>query len=211
MGAMASQITGVTIVYSTVCSGADRRKLQSSTSLAFVRVIHWWPVNSPHKGPVIIMFPFDAVIMDRMYLLHCLHAILRTDYRQASNISRIKSKNVNVHRLVLQLSLTNPLKPKVLSREWRCSWSSAEWPTIVLPSNVRLRGLNAVSFIRCSFSYCNYRTRQWRVAIFHILLKGVVVKWYRRCDIRCYFIYTINLNCTNSFWGYFRIEHEVSQ
>ena len=52
MSAMASQITGVPIVYSTVCLGADPRKHQSSASLAFVRVIHRWPVNSPHKGPV---------------------------------------------------------------------------------------------------------------------------------------------------------------
>ena len=33
-------------------------------SLAFVRGIHRWPVNSPHKGPVTRkMFPFDDVIM----------------------------------------------------------------------------------------------------------------------------------------------------
>ena len=37
MGAMASQITGVLSVFSTVCSGADQRKHQSSASLAFVR------------------------------------------------------------------------------------------------------------------------------------------------------------------------------
>ena len=37
---MASQITTVSIVYSTVCSGADQRKHQSSMSLAFVRGIH---------------------------------------------------------------------------------------------------------------------------------------------------------------------------
>ena len=60
-----SQITGVSIVYSTVCSGEDQRKHQSSASLAFVRGIHWWPVNSPHKWPVTRkMFPFDDVIMD---------------------------------------------------------------------------------------------------------------------------------------------------
>ena len=34
MGAIASQITGLTIVYSTVYSGADQRKHQSSASLA---------------------------------------------------------------------------------------------------------------------------------------------------------------------------------
>ena len=35
-GAMTSQITSITIVYSTVYSGADQRKHQSSASLAFV-------------------------------------------------------------------------------------------------------------------------------------------------------------------------------
>ena len=36
MGTMASQITSLAIVYSTVYSGADQRKHQSSASLAFV-------------------------------------------------------------------------------------------------------------------------------------------------------------------------------
>ena len=64
MGTMASQITSPTSVYSTVYSGADQRKYQSSPSLAFVRGIHRWPVNSPHKWPVTRkMFPFDDVIM----------------------------------------------------------------------------------------------------------------------------------------------------
>ena len=65
MGAIASQITSFTIVYSTVYSDADQRKHQSSVSLAFVRGIHWGPVNSPHKWPVTPkMFPFDDVIMN---------------------------------------------------------------------------------------------------------------------------------------------------
>ena len=64
MGAMASQITSRTIGYSTVYSGANQRKHQSSASRAFVRGIHRWPVNSPHKWPVARkMFPFDDVIM----------------------------------------------------------------------------------------------------------------------------------------------------
>ena len=72
MSTMASQITSISIVYSTVCSSADQRKYQSSASLAFVRGIHRWPVNSPPKGPVTRkMFPFDDVIM---YQLSCMHA-----------------------------------------------------------------------------------------------------------------------------------------
>ena len=42
-----SQITGVSIVHSTVCSGTGHRKHQSSASLAFVRAIHRWPVKFP--------------------------------------------------------------------------------------------------------------------------------------------------------------------
>ena len=64
MSAIASQITSLTIVYSTVYSDADQRKHQSSASLAFVWGIHRWPVNSPHKWSVTRkMFPFDDVIM----------------------------------------------------------------------------------------------------------------------------------------------------
>ena len=62
-GAMASQITSLTIVYSTVYSGADK-KHQSSGSLALVWERHRWPVNSPHKWPIKRkMYPFDDVIM----------------------------------------------------------------------------------------------------------------------------------------------------
>ena len=64
MSAKASQITSLTTVYSIVYSGTDQRKHQSSASLAFVRWIHRWPVNSPHKWPVTQkMFPFDDVFM----------------------------------------------------------------------------------------------------------------------------------------------------
>ena len=64
MGAIASQITSLTIVYSTVYSGAGQRKHESSVLLAFERGIHRGPVNSPHKWSVTRkMFPFDDVIM----------------------------------------------------------------------------------------------------------------------------------------------------
>ena len=57
--------TSLTIAYPTLYSDADQRKHQSSAWIAFVRVIHRWPVNSPHKYPVTRkMFPFEDVIMD---------------------------------------------------------------------------------------------------------------------------------------------------
>ena len=64
MGKIASQITCLVIVYSTVDSDIDQREHQSSASLAFVRGIHRGPVNSPYKWPVARnMFPFNDVIM----------------------------------------------------------------------------------------------------------------------------------------------------
>ena len=67
MNAMASQITSLTIVYSTVNSGADQRKHQSSASLAFVRGNS--PVTSEFPAQRAInarkMLSFDDVIMCR--------------------------------------------------------------------------------------------------------------------------------------------------
>ena len=60
MGAIASLITSLTVVYSAVYSDADQRKHQNFASLAFVRGIH----REPHKWPVTRkMVPFDDVIM----------------------------------------------------------------------------------------------------------------------------------------------------
>ena len=60
MGAMASQITSLAIVYSNIYSGADQRKHQSPASLALVRGIHQWTWPVMRK-----MFPFDDVIMSK--------------------------------------------------------------------------------------------------------------------------------------------------
>ena len=67
MRAMAYQITSLMILYSTIYSDEDQRKLQSSASLAFVLEIHQWQMNSPHKWPVMQkMFPVDDVTMDSL-------------------------------------------------------------------------------------------------------------------------------------------------
>ena len=66
MSAMTSQVTRVSILYSTVCSGADK-KSQSSASPAFVRGIHRWPLNSSHKGSVTRkMFPIVTSSWDEI-------------------------------------------------------------------------------------------------------------------------------------------------
>ena len=58
------------IMSSTVCSGGDHRKYQSSASQSFARGIHRWPVDFTHEGPVTRnMLSFDDVIM--IQLLGC--------------------------------------------------------------------------------------------------------------------------------------------
>ena len=86
MGAIASLITSLTSVYSTVYSDAEQRKHQSSASLAFVRGIHWWPVSSPHKGPVTRkIFQIDDVMIS--YLFY--------------KISIMAAKDINNHNMDL--------------------------------------------------------------------------------------------------------------
>ena len=80
MGAIASLITSLTIVYSTVHPIADQRKHQSSASLTFVRGIHRRLVNSPHKWPVTRkMFPFDDVIIFTIVYIKSGVILLITD------------------------------------------------------------------------------------------------------------------------------------
>ena len=68
MGTMASQITSITIVCSTVYSSADQRKYQSSASLAFVRGTNRGPVISSLKWPITRqMFTFYDVIMTKRF------------------------------------------------------------------------------------------------------------------------------------------------
>ena len=57
MSVIASRITGVMSVYSTVCSGADERKHQGPAALAFVR--------PSQRARNVENFPFDDVIVVR--------------------------------------------------------------------------------------------------------------------------------------------------
>ena len=78
MNTMVSLITSVSSVCPTVWAGTHQRKHQSSASVAFVRGIHWWPVDSPHKGPVTQkMFSCDDTIMWRDGWNGCVWISLR--------------------------------------------------------------------------------------------------------------------------------------
>ena len=104
MGAIAAQITSLTIVYSNVYSDADDRNYQSSASLALVWGINRWPVNSPHKSPVTRkMLPFDDVIV-------YLGTYLRKGLHNVNNIppppkKKKKKKMPSLHALNMPVEL----------------------------------------------------------------------------------------------------------
>ena len=82
MGAMASHITSLTIVFTTGYSGADQKKTSKLRVIGICVGIHRWPVNSPHKWPVTRkMLPFDDVIMNHQIVtkdtrFHTFHVLL---------------------------------------------------------------------------------------------------------------------------------------
>ena len=70
MGEIASQITSLTIVYTTVYSDVDQRIHRSSASLAYLRGIDRGPVNSPHKWPVTRIFFFHLMTSPCISLIY---------------------------------------------------------------------------------------------------------------------------------------------
>ena len=125
MGAMASQITSPTIVCSIVHAGADQRKHQSSASLAFERWIRRWPLNSPHKRPVMQkIFPFDDVIMSLQIqqiplnihaILFCL-VLLVVHYPLILNSCKW---SIHIHQLIVSKGIT--IYSWILINQWYIS------------------------------------------------------------------------------------------
>ena len=83
-----------------------RRRSKKTSKLrvtAFVRGIHRWPVNSPHKGPVTRkMFPFDDVIMqcasDSVFVYVPL-TLMWSSFCEAHFIMMMTSSNGNIFRV----------------------------------------------------------------------------------------------------------------
>ena len=165
MGAMASQITSLTIVCSSVYSGTDQRKHQSSTSLAFVRGIHRWPVNSPHKGPVTRkFFPFDDVILGSA-------AIITFTNRPGVNLS------AGLLDWLYVLSLYRRFIPLVLKQSafnWtngqQVQYYSAGHEVQHIPNNWR----NCFSNLNTNNSLAPVRCKQFKSTIFEPVKYNVI-------------------------------------
>ena len=109
ISAMASRITSLTSVYSTVYSGADQRKHQSSASLLLAKGIHLWPANSLHIGSVTQkVFPFDDVIL----------AYIRNQYSCLTVLSWVHWCEAQARGLITFLKEDHP--------EWH-AWAITFW------------------------------------------------------------------------------------
>ena len=137
MSEMASQITVVSIVCSTVWSGANQRKHQSSVSLAFVRGIHRSPVDSPHKRPVTRkLFPFDDVIM---YLRpHCYLALTSPAVMYVNNDIGEISQFLAELRNVIFVAAAEALDCSGIEISWALSCG-------IFRANIFLFALNIIS------------------------------------------------------------------
>ena len=91
MSAIVSQITSVSIVCSTVCSGADQK-----ASKLRITGFHKGnsPVNSPHKAPVTRkMFLFDDIIMGFSCLVSIIYFIGGTSDRYPTDGLTLPSRS----------------------------------------------------------------------------------------------------------------------
>ena len=164
MGAMASQITSLTIIYQTVYSGADQRKHQSSASMTFVRGIHRWPVNSPRKWPVTWkMFSLDDVIMFMSSKPDLFTASLsRLFYMYTIVLS---------HQLSLLLFVITYLIARFMGPTWgqhgvdrtQMGPMLAPWTLLyALPGKMSLHTLNICYHIKLWIRFNQYRVRSCR-------------------------------------------------
>ena len=138
MGMIASQITSLTIVYSTVYSDADQRKYQSSTLLAFVRGIHRRPVNSPNKWPVMRkMFPFDETTHLDQHPHNLTWNYIHTANKQYCNTTLIKFIILVTHYEITHLQKLIPSKSQPFLMMWRPVYSML---TRSLPNQMKSQG-----------------------------------------------------------------------
>ena len=146
MSVMASHITGVSIVYSAVCSGADQRKHQSSTSLAFVWGFHQWPVDSPHKGAsntenVSIWWCHHAVWTK--WLLVCRCSWLKISVFDSEVHSVWPSTYDLVGNKLTHSGLVTPYGDRDLGQHWLRYWLVAWRHQAITWANVDLSSVRA--------------------------------------------------------------------
>ena len=119
MTTIASQITSLAVVYSTVYSDADQRKHQSSASLAFVWGIHrdrWIPRKGQLRGKCFHLMTSSCVIEKLWWKVfwNSILSVFSWIYVQL----KIQWIEICSWHPLLPLIYRNPVK--LLQRTWRC-------------------------------------------------------------------------------------------
>ena len=176
MSAMASQIGGVSIVCSDICSGTDQRKRQSSASLAFYEgnppVTGGFPSQRASKAKMfscgdIIMNASNCLDQPNLSVLKCKYIFTIVPYNRCllsylnfmseeyctKRIFLAKCQSCGVYFIILEFSVAslNKLLSKQLScRNWRCLTAHARDVTVMYPFWY-LRKANYHLHIHCIF------------------------------------------------------------
>ena len=181
MSAMASQITGVSIVCSIVCSDADQRKHQSSTSLAFVMGILQWPMDSPHKKPVAQkMFLFVDVIMKMITKIGVVFWVVVSQYRIICS-KRILYSNLTKSRLPI-------------------TYYTVFIITVVLSANFQndfAIGCPGQDFVRFEFKISFGRISYTATALTHCWFRSSLTAFWRHVVIKNYDLLKVRLSKTS--------------
>ena len=181
MGAIVSQITSLTIFYSTIYSGADQRKKSKLRVTGLCAGNSPVAVNSPHKGPVTRkMFPFDDVVMT-ILILHDYDTL----QRDKSHYSRCHRSDVGRSKLcghqpdALAAELTNRSRLYALIVIfiiiWTNNWKKtlmicrpSYYPSLLIWSPFGIKTYVSI-MLNVTFQY-----QLFRVVIFHY-----------NCKLRC--------------------------
>ena len=104
MSAMASHITGVSMVYS--------KETSKLCVTGLLRGILQWPLNSPHKGPVMRkMFSFDLCVLNKINENKTLHLIRPGTFGEIGD---------HIRHIVIQVHVEEILHIPIFVHIWPC-------------------------------------------------------------------------------------------
>ena len=169
MSVIVSHISDISTAYSTVCSGSHKEKHQSSASLASVRGIHRWPVDSPRKGPVTrkkFLF-YDIIshyLLQKSHLLSLINCKIAKTYWKHSDSCSCKITEWNLVPISAYIAKHDNFIDRCVSTSLvvvHCIWVESQTATI-------LRYIQSGYFFQTAFSM-HFSDKNGCIS-FHILL-----------------------------------------
>ena len=168
--------------YSTVYSGTNQRKHQPAASLAFVRGIHRWPVNSPHKGPV---------------TQKCFHLMTSSCYQQGAFLL--------CHIHIALLNLSSPQVNTSYCPACRTSLIATRfWVVVICPI---IKCLTVLEFSFILFDLCLFITIFYFILNYVPIVTFWIFTYHEIWILLIIFCFIWNywiiyfLTCLEVFWG----------